>query len=371
MSNSTRRVQPTVPTAYDAEDHERAAAIRQLIDAFSALLRRSPNTELDRFYNAEGQRIDGEVGLEERLAENIQSLLEAEKDILQKLDACNGKLATDDHAKPLACVIAIAMSDVMKKFLDNKEIVHGALDVIAKIYDTNLLGKIDDIDDIESMPGFREEVLTVLSIATKVHGRSWFEQCESWVKLENMLDNGPDRVNQVFLNKYLDTARGFMEKPNINDIPVHEVVECVVLLISVLFLHQMTTDFEEYYMRQVSGLALWLVNSFQTEVRFYQHVGVLGCRLLYEIAVRKMELGPAKDPTSYEKAEKWFRKNKIPERLMLFKGFSDEGDKYIREIERRVPPAEAGTQRKRAREPSPEAAAAGAAPAARGLGGSA
>ena len=88
-----------------------------------------------------------------------------------------------------------------------------------------------------------------------------------------------------------------------------------------------------------------------------------------------MELGQAQDPVQFDMTDEWFRRHKIPERLMLFQGFSPDGDKYIREIMRRVPLATAGPLAgplgKRAREASPEPGPATAAPARRGLGGSA
>ena len=221
MSNITRRVQPTVPTAYDAEDHERAAAIRQLIDAFSALLKRSPNTELDRFYNAEGQRIDGEVGLEERLAENIQSLLEAEKVILHKLDACNGKLATDDHAEPLPCVIALAMCNVIKKFLDNKQIVHGALDVMYRIWTAKILGGMEDTKYIKD---FEFSVTMSVCAGLMRWGNTWLTESDSAGVFAGKMCIGLDRVSQVNLDTFLETARQIMESTELVDAP--EVLRC-------------------------------------------------------------------------------------------------------------------------------------------------
>jgi len=369
MSNSTRRVQPTV---YDAEDHERAAAIRKITDDLIDLLNASPNYNLDRFHDDAGEFVGGQIvradDYEERLAKNVQYLLEAINNILKQLDACNGKLASDDLDEPLSCVVAIAMCDVMKQFLDNKTILMAALDVIAKMVDTGMLCAIDDV---KSMPNFKRTFLAAVCVAMKLVGSVYFERKQDWGTLENVTNVGPERENQVDIDNHLAQAFVFMQEADIQNVPVHKVVECAVLLNSVLSWHLMTKEFEDYYLPMVMKFALWLVNSFRPEETEHKHLGVLGCQLLYNIAVRNIQVGEAQHPEHGAQTQLGFRQRKIPERLMLFKGFSDEGDKYIREIERRVPPAEAGTQRKRAREPSPEAAAAGAAPAARGLGGSA
>ena len=367
-----RRVPPEDTMVYDAVDFERAVVLRRRITAFTALVYNSKNTTLDRVFvdseDASGESASAPEVDQEVLAENVQSVLEAIKEILKELDTCNGKLASDDHAKLLPYVIAVAMCEAMKKFLDKQTIVHGALDVLAKMWDDYLL---EEINDIESMPGFKTTVLTMVSVSLKLFGHAWFEQSQSWATLGNMTNVGPDLPNQVMLDRHLATARGLMDVVDVTHLREHEVVECAVLLNSVVFWHQMTTNFEDHYLKLVSEFALWLVNTFQSRDRAKQHIGVLGCQLLYHIAVRGMELGQAQDPVQFNITDEWFRWHQIPERLMLFQGFSAEGDKYIREILRRVPLGAAGPLNKRAREPSPEPGPATAAPARRGLGGSA
>jgi len=270
------------------------------------------------------------------------------------------------------------MCDAIDEFLDNKMIVIAALDVIAKMWDTSIL---KEFSNIPSMPTFKESVAKSVRTGMMVFGSDWIQQSKSWSTLGGLTNIRPDRVTQVMLDRHLATARRLMEA-DLTQVREHEVVQCVVLLNSVVCWHLMTTAQEEYYSELVSMFALWLVNSFQTREREKKHVGVLGCELLYHIAIRNMEVDQAQDPVQFAWADLWFRKKKIPERLMVFQGFSEDGNKFIAEIMRRVPadvvgpmhrvpPDAVGPLRKCVREPSPAPSPADAAPAARRLGGSA
>jgi len=229
--------------------------------------------------------------------------------------------------------------------------------------------------DIPGMPDFQESFNAAVFITIKLFGHEWLEATKSWSTLSGMTNIRPDRANQVLLDRHLATARGLMEA-YIKRVRVHEVVECAVLLDLVVFWQLMSTLHQEYYTGCVAKFALWLVNTFATTMQADQYPGVLGCKLLYRMAKRSMQLGQAPDPVQFDQAETWFRRNRVPELVMVFQGFSAEGDEYIRGILRRVPLAEAGSRAeagplgKRAREPSPEGPAR-AAPAARGEGGSA
>ena len=76
-----------------------------------------------------------------------------------------------------------------------------------------------------------------------------------------MTNIGPDRENQVLLDRHLTTARRLMEANHMH-LHVHEVVECAVLLDSVVFWPLMSKVFEEHYTEGVGKFALWLVNTF-------------------------------------------------------------------------------------------------------------
>jgi hypothetical protein len=219
------------------------------------------------------------------------------------------------------------------------------------------------------MPNAKKTIQSMVFISLKLFGKEWFALTKSTSMLRSMTNTGPDHVNQVLLDRHLATAYKLMQG-KITSAREHEVVECAVLLQSVVFYHQMAPVFENHYIQNVSRFALWLVKSFQSQDRKQQHVGVLGCGLLHQIAVRDLQVGHVHDPVHFQDAVAWFRNNDIPGCLMIFKGFSEKGDKYIRDIELRMPPAEPTPPRKRDREPSPEASSAHAAAAAR-AGGSA
>jgi len=339
------------------------------------LLATTKNTSLD--YQRDGSEDSSgesasasEVDPDEILAKDVESVVEKIKGLHKLLEECQGKLASDGFAQPLPYVLA----DAIDKFLDNKMIVIAALDVIAKMWDNSIL---KEVSNIPSMPTFKESVNKSVRTGMMVFGSDWLQQSKSWSTLGGLTNIGPDRVTQVMLDRHLATARRLMEA-DLTQVREHEVVQCAVLLNSVVCWHLMTTAQEEYYAELVSMFALWLVNSFQTREREKKHVGVLGCELLYHIAVRNMEV----DPVQFAWADQWFRKNKIPERLMAFQGFSEDGNKFIAEIMRRVPadavgpirrvpPDAVGPLPKRIREPFPAPSPADAAPAARGLSGSA
>jgi len=372
MSHSLEQPVPSEDTvAFDAADMERAVVLRQQTMDFADLVAVLKNTSLDwPSDHIENSSVDSssdlEINYEEVLAENVELVVVGIKGLHKLLEECRGKLASDDHDDPLPYVLAVAMCDAMHKFLDNVTIVVAALDVIALMWDTHILKTIVNID---SMPSAKNTIKTMVFIGQKLFGNEWFAQTKSRSMLRSMTNTGPDHVTQVLLDRHLATAYRLMQGP-ITPPREHEVVECAVLLHSVVFYHQMAPVFEDHYVQMVSRFALWLVMSFQSEDRKQQHIGVLGCGLMHQLAVRNLEVGQVQDPVQFRHAVAWFRKKDIPGCLMIFKGFSEKGDKYIRDIELRMPPAEPKPPRKRDREPSPEASSAHAAAAAR-AGGSA
>jgi len=356
---------------FDAADHERVVKLRRLNIELIALLAMTINTELDwpRHCSEDSSgesESASEVDPGEILKHNIQSLLEKMQGLYKLLEECQGKLASDHYAQPLQHVLVETMCNAMTKFLDHKSIVMAALDVVASIWDQDLL---KSVLSIPSMPTFMETVTTSLRQAWKVFGKDWLEQTKSWSTLGGMMDSGPGRENLVMLDRHLETARGFMAEED-KTAGLHDMAQCAILLNSVVFWQLMTKDQEIYYMKLVSRFALWLVHNFSEGGRERMHLGVLGCEMLYGLAIRHMELGQAQDPVQFAAADVWFRKKNIPQILMVFRGFSPRANKFIDAISKRVPPAEPKPQRKRDRDISPEPSAAGAGPAKR-AGGSA
>ena len=340
-----RRVPSQEPEAFDAADRERAVVLRRMTIAFIAFVVTLRNPSLDWTCESSddgssGSESASEVDYEEILATSVESVVERIQELGKLIDECQGRLASDHYVQPLPYVLAEAMCKAMNKFLDSKKVAVAALELITKMWDSSLLD-FEFADDIPGMPDFQVTLNDSVLMSIKLFRHDWLEASTSWSTLGSMTNIGPDRFNQVQLDQYLATARGLMEA-DIKCVRVHEVVQCAVLLDSVVFWQLMCTAHEEYYTQFVGKFALWLVNTFKTTVQADQHAGVLGCKLLYRITIGNMELGQAQDPVQFTMADEWFRRHKIPERLMLFQGFSVDGDKYIREIMRRVPLAGAG-----------------------------
>jgi len=182
-----------------------------------------------------------------------------------------------------------------------------------------------------------------------------------------MTNIGPDTHNQVQINKYLAEACDMMVVKKVTDVPSHEVVRCAVLLHSVLYWDLMNETWEDYYVKEVSRFALWLVNTFKEGNGEELHPGALGCELLHNIAVRNMTGAPARVVPHDGETQQWFREQNIPQLIVLYWDYSDKHNRLISEILERL----SAPRDKRPREPSPPAESAGRAKVRREVGGAA
>jgi len=328
------------------------------VTAFGTMLDGMSNTYLDwRGLEADGPR-------QQMPAEDVAKVVEGIRSLHEMIVRWRGKDPRPHADPPLPCVVADLVRQCVQTFLDQQVIVCWALELLAQLWEDRFLKKLTNI---KGLPDLQQQLHTIMFMGIKQHGHAWIVKTKSSSALTGMTNIGPDRHNQVQIDKYLAEARGFMTVKDITVLACHTVVRCAILLLSVLYWELMSTMWEKYYLIEVSGFALWLVNTFKEGVGEELHPGALGCELLYHIAVRNMTGAQARVVPHDGETQQWFRKHKIPQVIMSYWGFSHKHDQYISEILQRVSaPAD-----KRAREPSPPADDAGPSKARRRLGGAA
>ena len=299
--------------------------------------------------------------------EDLGSVLRHVGEIFDYLKNYEGEELQYQPNEYMANHVAITMSEILRKMLQNKQIVHAALDVMHRIWTAQILG---DMEDTEYIQDFETFVTMSVRAGLMRWGYSWLDESDNAGAFAGKMCVGLDRVSQVNLDDFLDTAKRFMESTELVDAP--EVHRCAVLVNQFTVWPVMPTEQCTHYLKLVSTFALWLVRNFNTREPATLFVGIVGCELLYNMCNVHMPKRRVEDLDLYRQAARWFRDRKIPGILMAFKGYRPESDRMIQEILDRVAADPTLVLGKRDRESGPECAGEGeAGPAKRGQGGSA
>jgi len=299
--------------------------------------------------------------------EDLGSILRQIREIFDYLKNYEGDEIQYQPNEYMANYVAITMSEILHKLLQNKQIVHAALDVMYRILTAKILG---DMEDTEYITDFECSVTTSVRAGLMRWGYSWLEESDNAGVFAGKMCIGLDRISQVNLDTFLETAKQIMESTELVDAP--KVHRCAVLVNQFTVLHVMPKKQCTNYLKLVSTFALWLVHNFNTREPATLFVGIVGCELLYNMCNIHMPNRHVEDLDLYRQAAKWFRDRSIPGILMAFKGYRPDSDRMIQEISDRVAADTTLVLGKRDRESGPECASEGeAGPAKRGQGGSA
>jgi len=153
--------------------------------------------------------------------EDLGSILRQIREIFDYLKHYEGEEIQYSPNEFMANYVAITMSEILHKLLQNKQIVHAALDVMYRIWKAKILG---DMEDTEHVKDFECSVTMSVRAGLMRWGNSWLEESDNAGVFGGKMCIGLDRVSQVNLDTFLETARQIMESTELVDAP--EVLRC-------------------------------------------------------------------------------------------------------------------------------------------------